>query len=151
MDTDDIAVVLNNVDMFVGLSPRVLKRIASAGRVVQAPAGAEIVHAGEPVSGFRAFSPEGVEMHVILTGTATVRVNGQVVGTLIADDYFGELALIDGKPRSADVVAGDSGLSTWALPKWEFDAVVKEHPEMLLPILQVVVARLRRAEAAAAS
>jgi CRP-like cAMP-binding protein len=149
VNNDDIATVLHSIDIFAGLSPKVLKRLAEAGRVVEAPPGAEIIHAGEPVSGFRAFSPEGVEMHVILTGTATVRVNGQVVGTLIADDYFGELALIDGKPRSADVVAGDSTLTTWALPKWEFESVVKEHPEVLLPILRVVVARLRRAEAAA--
>lgn len=150
MNTDDIAIVLHSVDLFRGLSPKVLTRLAEAGRVVEAPPGTPVVSAGESVSGFRAFSPEGVEMHVILTGTATVRVNGQVVGTLTADDYFGELALIDGKPRSADVVAGDSGLTTWALPKWDFDNVVKEHPEVLLPILQVVVARLRRAEAAAA-
>jgi CRP/FNR family transcriptional regulator, cyclic AMP receptor protein len=148
VNTEDIATVLSSVDMFRGLSPRVLNRLADGGRVMEAPPGTEVVRAGESVSGFRAFSPEGVEMHVILTGTATVRVNGEVVGTLIADDYFGELALIDGKPRSADVVAGDSGLTTWALPKWEFDKVVKEHPEVLLPILQVVVARLRRAEAA---
>jgi CRP/FNR family cyclic AMP-dependent transcriptional regulator len=148
VNKDDIAIFLSTVDMFAGLSPKVLRRLAESGRVMEAPPGAEIVHAGEPVSGFRAFSPEGVEMHVILTGTATVRVNGQVVGTLIADDYFGELALIDGKPRSADVVAGDSTLTTWALPKWEFESVVKEHPEVLLPILRVVVARLRRAEAA---
>ena len=47
------------------------------------------------------------------------------------------------------MVAGDSGMTTWALPKWEFENVVKEHPEVLLPILRVVVARLRRAEAAA--
>lgn len=149
MDTHDLATVLGAVDMFSGLTPKALTRLADGGRIVQAPPGTQIVHAGDPVSGFRAFSPQGVEMHVILTGTATVRVNGEVVGTLIADDYFGELALIDGNPRSADVVAGDSGLTTWALPKWEFDAVVKEHPEVLWPILRVVVARLRRAEAAA--
>ena len=149
MNTDDIAIVLSTVDMFAGLSPKVLKRLAESGRVMEAPPGAEIVHAGEPVSGFRAFSPDGVEMHVILTGTATVRVNGQVVGTLIADDYFGELALIDGQPRSADVVAGQSGITTWSLGKLEFDKVVEEHPEVLLPMMKVVVARLRRAEAAA--
>lgn len=149
MNTDDISTLLGSVDIFSGLKPRVLKRLAEAGQVTQAAPGAEVVRAGESVSGFRAFSPEGVAMHVILTGDATVRVNGTVVGRLAADDYFGELALIDGKPRSADVVAGDSGLTTWALPKWEFDAVVTEHPEVLLPILRVVVARLRRAEAAA--
>ena len=150
MDNDDIAVILGNVDMFVGLNSKALKRLARAGHVVDVPAGAEVVHAGDPVGGFRAFSPDGAEMHVILKGTATVVVNGQEVRRLSADDYFGELALIDGKPRSADVVAGSHGLSTWALPKWEFDAVVKEHPAVLRPILQVVVARLRRAEAAAA-
>jgi CRP/FNR family cyclic AMP-dependent transcriptional regulator len=148
MDTDEIANVLGSVDLFSGLSSRVLKRIAESGRVIEFPPGVEIVQAGESVSGFRAFSPQGVEMHVILTGTATVEVNGRTVATLIADDYFGELALIDGLPRSADVLAGESGLVTFALPKWEFDAVVKDHPEVALPILHVVVARLRRAEAA---
>ena len=109
MQTDDIAVILGNVDMFGGLNPKALKSLARAGHVVDVPAGAEVVHAGDPVGGFRAFSPDGAEMHVILRGTATVHLNGQVVGNLSADDYFGELALIDGRPRSADVVAGSSG------------------------------------------
>ncbi len=146
MDSDDIAAVLGSVDIFRGLRPRVLKRLAQAGRVTVAPPGGEIVRAGESVSGFHAHSP--LQMHVILAGDATVRVNGQVVEHLVANHYFGDLALIDGQPRSADVVAGDSGLTTWALGKFDFDKVVEEHPEVLLPILQVVVARLRRAEAA---
>jgi CRP-like cAMP-binding protein len=87
-------------------------------------------------------------MHVILTGDAEVQVNGQVVDRLAVDDYFGELALIDGQPRSADVVAGQAGITTWSLGKLEFDKVVEEHPEVLLPMMRVVVARLRRAEAA---
>lgn len=148
MDIQGITSVLTSVDLFTGLSPRVLTRIAESGRVTEFPAGADIVAAGAPVSGFRAFSPQGVEMHVILTGAATVQVGGKVVATLTAGDYFGELALIDGKPRSADVSAGDSGLMTFALPKWEFDSLVKDHPEVALPMLRVVVARLRRAEAA---
>ena len=104
MDSDDIAAVLGSVDIFKGLRPKVLKRLAQAGRVMEAPPGAEIIRAGESVSGFHAHSP--LHMHVILAGDATVRVNGQVVESLAADDYFGDLALIDGKPRSADVVAG---------------------------------------------
>lgn len=146
MDSDDIAAALGSTDIFRGLSSRVLKRLAKAGRVMQVPPGVEIVRAGESVSGFYTNSP--LQMHVILAGDATVRINGEVVETLGAEDYFGDLALIDGQPRSADVVAGESGLTTWALGKWEFDKVVEEHPEVLLPIVQVVVARLRRAEAA---
>ena len=87
-------------------------------------------------------------MHVILAGDAEVQVNGHVVERLAVDDYFGELALIDGQPRSADIVAGQTGITTWSLGKFDFDKVVEEHPEVLLPMMKVVVARLRRAEAA---
>lgn len=146
MDSEDITKALGSVDIFRGLRPRVLKRLTQAGRVMQAPPGADIIRAGESVSGFHAHSP--LHMHVILAGDATVRINGQEVERLVVDDYFGDLALIDGQPRSADVVAGQAGLTTWSLGKLEFDKVVEEHPEVLLPILQVVVARLRRAEAA---
>lgn len=147
MDSDDISAVLGSVDIFSGLRPRVLKRLARAGRVVEAPPGAQIIQAGESVSGFHAHSP--LHMHVILAGDASVRMNDQEVERLAVDDYFGDLALIDGQPRSADVVAGESGLTTWSLGKVEFDKVVEEHPEVLLPMIKVVVARLRRAEAAA--
>jgi len=146
MDSDDISAVLGSVDIFRGLRPRVLKRLAQAGKVMEAPPGAEIIRAGESVSGFHAHSP--LHMHVILAGDATVRMNDQEIERLVVDDYFGDLALIDGQPRSADVVAGPSGLTTWSLGKAEFDKVVKEHPEVLLPMIKVVVARLRRAEAA---
>jgi CRP/FNR family cyclic AMP-dependent transcriptional regulator len=147
MDSNDISAVLGSVDIFRGLRPRVLKRLAQAGKVMEAPPGAEIIRAGESVSGFHAHSP--LHMHVILAGDATVRMNDQEIERLVVDDYFGDLALIDGQPRSADVVAGESGLTTWSLSKVGFDKVVKEHPEVLLPMIRVVVARLRRAEAAA--
>jgi len=146
MDSDDISAVLGSVDIFRGLRPRVLKRLARAGRVVEAPPGAQIIRAGESVSGFHTHSP--LHMHVILAGDASVQVNDQEVQRLVVDDYFGDLALIDGQPRSADVVAGPSGDTTWSRGKAEFDKVVKEHPEVLLPMIKVVVARLRRAEAA---
>jgi CRP-like cAMP-binding protein len=146
MDSEDVAAVLGSADIFRGLRPRVLKRLAQAGRVVVASPGAEIIRAGESVSTFHAHSP--LHMHVILAGDAEVQVNGHVVDRLAVDDYFGELALIDGQPRSADVFAGQSGITTWSLGKLEFDKVVEEHPEVLLPMMKVVVARLRRAEAA---
>ena len=148
MKDDPIVSTLTSLDLFAGLSPRVLTRIADSGHVADYVAGADVVHAGDPVSGFRAFSPKGVEMHVILSGEAVVRVNGRTVGTLGPGDYFGELSLIDGQPRSADVIAGDEGLSTFALPRWSFNELLTEHAEIAVPILRVLAARLRRAEAA---
>jgi CRP/FNR family transcriptional regulator, cyclic AMP receptor protein len=147
MDKKELATRLGSVDLFTGLRPAVLTRIVESGHVVEHPGGAEIVSAGEPVSGFRAFSPKGVEMHVVLSGHAVVRVNGQEVGTLPPGAYFGELSLIDGQPRSADIIAGPDGLSTFALPKWSFDEMLHDHPEVAVPMLRVVTARLRRAEA----
>ena len=130
MNADDIATVLSTVDMFAGLSPKVLKRLAESGRVVESPPEAEIVHAGEPVWGFRAFSPEASRC-TCPHGHRHVRVNGQVVRTLIADDYFGELALIDGSPdrptswpviRVDDLGHAEVGFET-----------VKEHPRCCCP------------------
>jgi CRP-like cAMP-binding protein len=149
MNDDRIVSTLSTLDLFAGVPPRVLARIADAGHVADFAAGDDVVHAGEPVSGFRAFSPKGVEMHVILAGQAVVMVNGREVGSLGAGEYFGELSLIDGQPRSADVIAGDDGLSTFALPRWSFNELLGDHPEIAVPILRVVVSRLRRAEAAA--
>ena len=141
--------LLSSVDLFAGLSRRVLTRIAEAGHEVAFPAGAEAVRAGESVAGFREFSPKGVEMHVVTKGQAVVRVHDRDVATLGPGSYFGELALIDGHPRSADVLAGDAGLSTFALPRWSFKELIATHPEIAVPMLRVVVAQLRRAEGTA--
>jgi CRP-like cAMP-binding protein len=151
MADPDVLALLASVDLFAGLKPAVLQRIAESGHVAEFPAGERVVQAGESVSGFRAFSPKGVEMHVVSSGGAQVLVNGQQVRTLGRGSYFGELSLIDGAPRSADIVAGDAGLRTFALPKWSFESLLADHPEIALPMLRVVAARLRRAEAAARS
>ena len=148
MDDKQLAVVLGSVDLFDGLSRKVLARIVDSGHVIEHRAGSEIVSAGAPVSGFRAFSPKGVEMHVVLSGGVDVHVNGRQVGTLSPGAYFGEVSLIDGQPRSAGIVAGPEGVKTFALPKWSFDEMLRDHPEIAVPMLRVLAARLRRAEAA---
>ena len=126
-----------------------LKQIAESGHVAKYRAGTAVVSEGDSVTGFKAFSPEGVEMHVILDGSVVVRVHGASVATLGAGAYFGELSLIDGGRRTADVVAGPDSVTTLALPKWTFDALLKKHPEVAIPMLRVLCDRLRRAEAEA--
>jgi CRP/FNR family transcriptional regulator, cyclic AMP receptor protein len=147
MADDRVLALLSAVDLFAGLKPKVLGRIADSGEVVSYDAGATVLSAGEPTAGFRAFSPAGVSMHVIVSGSALVRVRDELVATLGPGAYFGELSLVDGGPRSADVAAGDSGLTTFALPKWSFDELLRDHPEVAVPMLRVVSTRLRRAEA----
>ena len=68
--TDELVAVLAKVDLFDGLDAKLLRRIADSGRVETFAPGATVLSEGEEVSGFRSFSPKGVEMHVVLAGSA---------------------------------------------------------------------------------
>jgi CRP/FNR family transcriptional regulator, cyclic AMP receptor protein len=151
MAASDPTDMLSSVDLFHGLEPKVLRSIRESGEVITFPAGTAVVQEGEAVSGFRAFSHKGVALHVVLEGSADVHVHGRAVSRLGPGAYFGELSLIDGQPRSADVLASDGGLTTFALQKWSFDDLLHRHPEIALPMLKVMCARLRRAEAGPAA
>ncbi|MBT3184039.1 MAG: cyclic nucleotide-binding domain-containing protein [Nitrospina sp.] len=67
----------------------------------------------------------------------------QFVGTLVQNDIFGELGLIDGLPRSATVKATDSCKIRKLLSQETFGSVVRNNPQALMPILKVLVNRLR--------
>lgn len=146
MGPDELVTVLEKVDLFHGLDRKVLRRIAESGREETFDPGQTVLAQGEEVGGFRSFSSKGVEMHVILAGNAQASVDDRVHGTLDPGDYFGELSLIDGLPRSAAVVAGERGMTTFALAKWTFNDLLERHPEVAVPMLRVMTARLRAAE-----
>lgn len=148
MSDDELVSFLAKVDLFDGLSQRVLRKIAAAGRVESFEPNAVVLQEGEEVSGFRSFSQRGVEMHVVLSGSAEVVVDHEAHGSVNPGEYFGELSLIDGLPRSAGISAGPDGLKTFALAKWTFTELLDQHPEISRQILLVMVARLRASESA---
>jgi CRP/FNR family cyclic AMP-dependent transcriptional regulator len=147
MVATEITAALSGVDLFAGLPPKVVAQIAERGHEAHYDAGVPVVVQGESVTGFKAFSPTGVEMHVILEGRARVDVNGVTHTVLGPGQYFGEVALIDGQPRSADVVPEEGGLRTFAISKWTFEDVLEKHPEIAVPMLRVMASRLRTQEA----
>jgi CRP-like cAMP-binding protein len=146
MSNRELTAALAEVDLFRGLSHKVLSHIAESGHTAEYAEGATVIVQGESVTGFKAFAPSGVEMHVVLDGGADVRVNGEQVNHLVEGDYFGELSLIDGRPRSADIVASAGGLTTFALSRWTFEDLLDKHPEVAVPMLRVLCSRLRRVE-----
>jgi CRP-like cAMP-binding protein len=102
-NTDQIAACLTKVSLFADLPAVYLRRIASLG-------GEESYARGTPV--FAEGTP-GDKLYVILSGS--VRISRQVPGMgeealaiLKAGDYFGEMALIDDFPRSADALAHEA-------------------------------------------
>lgn len=144
--SDEMTNKLGAIDLFAGLSPKVLKRIQASGEEQRFLPGAHVTEEGASVAGLKAFSQTGVYFHFVLDGSGSVRKDANYIGAVHPGEYFGELSLIDGLPRSADVVASDEGLTTFAIPKWTFESILEEHPEVAVPMLKVMCARLRQSE-----
>ena len=87
----------------------------------------------------------GRTLIVIETGSVTVTVHGNEVGTLGAGDAFGEMALIDRSARSATVTA-DTEVHGYQLPVWSFRPLIESHPEVAWPLLEALAQRVRAAE-----
>jgi CRP-like cAMP-binding protein len=136
MSGHDTEQQLASVDLFSGLSKRQLGKLRDRARAVQHTAGQEVSREG---LGSLAF-------HLVLDGTATVTLQGREVRTLGPGDYFGEISMIDGKPRSATITAGD-GFTTLVIPHAEFDRMLGEEPDFARALLVTLCARLREAEA----
>lgn len=124
------------VSIFSGLSRRQLSKLADKAKQTQHQPGHEIAAEGEGALSF----------HLILSGEAEVTVHGRAVRRLQPGDYFGEISMIDGRPRSASVTA-TSPLSTLAVPHFVFQQLVEDEPECALNLLKLLCARLREAEA----
>jgi CRP-like cAMP-binding protein len=84
----------------------------------------------------------GTGLFIIESGAVRVVRDGETLATLGPGDFFGELSVIDGKPRNAQVIA-DGPTVCLALATWDFEAVVHEQPAVALAILRGLTGRLR--------
>jgi CRP-like cAMP-binding protein len=87
----------------------------------------------------------GGTFYVIVEGEAKVRRGGRTISTLGPADFFGEISLLDGGPRTADVVAA-TPVSAIRVFKRAFDRMVAQEPGVAERILAVVARRLRESE-----
>ena len=128
---------IRRVPIFSSCSEEVVERIGALLERVR-------VSAAEPV--FRE-GDESADLYVVGSGqlrvvsdAATEKV---VFSHLAPGEFFGEMALITGAPRSAAVIATtDSEL--WRLTKSDFEAVQTQHPEIAVEISRILGERLRR-------
>jgi CRP/FNR family cyclic AMP-dependent transcriptional regulator len=130
-----VAKELSATDLFGKVSKKALEAIAAQARVVDHAPGKEITEEGGSATGF----------HLIRSGSASVTVGGSPRPSLGPGDYFGEISLIDGKPRSA-TVAADGPLTTISLASWSFKPILEEEPDVARALLVVMCQRLRAAE-----
>lgn len=134
-DKSDFAEQLAAVPIFTGLSRRQINKLVDASKTTTHHEGHEVAKEGEG----------SLAMHLILSGTAEVRVHGEVQRTLGAGDYFGEISMIDGKKRSASVTAS-SPMSTLAVPHVAFQKLLETEPAFASTLLVLLCSRLREAE-----
>ena len=87
----------------------------------------------------------GAAFFLIESGEATVTRQGVLLATLGPGKYFGEIALIDGGPRTATVTAA-TDLVCYGLTFWEFRPLVERNGAIGWKLLQVLAKRLRAAE-----
>ena len=87
----------------------------------------------------------GASFFLIESGEVTVSVKGTERASLGPGDYFGEIALIDGGPRSATVVA-DTDLVCYGLTFWEFRPLVEGNGAIAWKLLEALAKRLRANE-----
>jgi CRP-like cAMP-binding protein len=126
---------LKEVPMFEGCSERQLQSIARIARVFDAPPGTVITRAGEP----------GNEFYLILDGTVSVDLSVGRPVSLRPGEFFGEMSLLDGNPRSATIVT-DTPVRLLVINRENFSVFRREVPDLTQILLVTLSRRVRQAE-----
>jgi len=126
---------LSSLLIFADCGDRLLRKLSHLGTEVLAKDRQVLAKEGQP----------GREFYVIAAGSADVLVGDRKVSMLERGDFFGEMALIDGKPRSASVVAR-SPMTLYVFDPREFFTMLSDFPPVSRQILKGLTARLRHAQ-----
>lgn len=130
--------LIRKIDFFESLNQRIVEHIARVCVELEYGAGDHIVRLGDP----------GLGLFFILRGRVNVDLETKAVRTTVATlepgDFFGELSLIDNKPRSAHVVCVEE-TQCLVLTRDSFMTLANKYPEIALQIATALAGRLRAA------
>jgi CRP/FNR family transcriptional regulator, cyclic AMP receptor protein len=132
---DERAAALARAPLFEEMPKRALRRLARVAGVTDRREGATVVNEGASGSVF----------YVILEGRAKVIHKGRTVARLRSGDFFGEMSLLDGRPRTASVIT-ETRARFLTLSARDFRAALDADPNLSKHILRVMAARLRDLE-----
>jgi CRP/FNR family cyclic AMP-dependent transcriptional regulator len=131
--------MLRNVPLFRGLSKREITTIIKAGKEIEFEPGSTMVEEGL----------QAIDFYLIISGEAKVIVGGRRRRVLGPGDYFGEITVLDGGPRSATVVA-ETRVWTLRLDRDAFVRILDRNGTIGRKLLMEMGSRLREAERAPA-
>jgi len=131
-DTSAYLEYLRKVPIFTGLPARELEFISRSVTERLYEPGSVIVRQGDP----------GIGFFMIVDGRVEVTHDGHTIREMGPGEFFGEMALLEERIRTATVSA-KSRTRCLQLVRWDFRALLKENPELAVRMLEVVVQRLR--------
>ncbi|WP_456399688.1 Crp/Fnr family transcriptional regulator [Persephonella sp.] len=131
---------LKNSSLFEGFGDSFLNHIIPYMKILKYSKGREIVYQGE----------ESSDLFIILKGKVRASIfddegNELVIDTFSDGDFVGELSLIDGKPRSASLIA-ETDVELAVLERRHFITILSKFPDLCLKIAENLVQRLRKAD-----
>jgi CRP/FNR family transcriptional regulator, cyclic AMP receptor protein len=119
--------LLQRVPIFEGLERRELERIAGSMKQRTFRAGDTVTTEGQG----------GVGFFVIQDGEARVTIAGDERRRLGPGDYFGEIALLTDRPRTATIMA-ETDLRCYGMTSWDFKPLVETHGSIAWKLLQAM-------------
>ncbi len=128
----DKLVVLGESSLFSGMTSEELYPLGQIATAVDLEPGQAAVRQGEP----------GDAVFVVVSGTLEVKKDGRTLRKVSRGAVFGEMALLDGGPRSASIEA-TTNASVLKIPRAEFDALLDEYPEIARGIIRTLIGHLR--------
>ena len=127
--------LLRNVGLFSGLDEKDLQSLAEEFSERRFAAGDKVALEGET----------GLMFFVVESGELSVEVHGQAVSKIGPGGSFGEIALIDRRPRTATVTA-ESDVKSYGLPVFVFRPFVEARPQVAWKLLEAMADRVVTAE-----
>jgi CRP-like cAMP-binding protein len=129
---------LRRVQLFHDCTDDELNKIAGISSIEEWPAGKVLTEIGTP----------GDSFFVVIDGRVAVESQVGVADPLRPGDFFGEMSLLDGEPRSATVTA-TTDVRVLVVDRLHFWRLLNETPDLVRRMLVVLSRRVRRLEQAA--
>lgn len=124
---------LGRVPLFARCSRKELDFLITRTDEVEVPAGRTLITQGKPADSF----------YLLLTGEATVQVDGRDRPTLEAGSFFGEISMLDRGPATATIVTiGPSKLMV--MSHAQFRDAIRANEQLLSEVMAAMAERLRR-------
>jgi CRP/FNR family cyclic AMP-dependent transcriptional regulator len=124
--------LLAATELFSGADAADLELLADRTVELDLPPGHVIVRQGD----------DGTGLFIIVSGAVRVIHDGATLARLGPGEVVGELAVIDRRPRLAQVMT-DEPTVCLALASWDLESVIRAQPEVALALLRVLARRLR--------